>query len=160
MFGGDYPGGQRSFSLPITSWWFSRKLWHILQRLKSLPFHTPEARKRYPFRAEPPCRGHYRGTPPPRMSIPFHFTMEAPGELWKKKNNLRAFSQSCPSILMNFFSEPQTINIDNVTALLHDVCTAIAESVGAVKRSELANHLTMQKWPHVLLGFNLALPTL
>lgn len=46
---------------------------------------------------------------------------------------------------MNFFSEPQTINIDNVTALLHDVCTAIAESVGAVKRSELANHLTMQK---------------
>ena len=78
------------------------------------------------------------------MSIPFHFTTEAPGELWKK-NNLRAFSQSCPSILMNFFSEPQTINIDNVTALLHDVCTAIAESVGAVKRSELANHLTMQK---------------
>ena len=60
---------------------------------------------------------------------------------------------------MNFFSEPQTINIDNVTALLHDVCTAIAESVGAVKRSELANHLTMQKWPHVLLGFNLALIT-
>ena len=160
MFGGDYPGGQRSFSLPIMSWWFSRKLWHILQRLKSLPFHTPEARKRYPFRAESPCRGHYRGTPPPpRMSIPFHFTTEAPGELWKK-NNLRAFSQSCPSILMNFFSEPQTINIDNVTALLHDVCTAIAESVGAVKRSELANHLTMQKWPHVLFGFNLALPTL
>ena len=160
MFGGDYPRGQRSFSLPIMSWWFSRKLWHILQRLKSLPFHTPEARKRYPFRAEPPCRGHYRGTPPPPgWASPFILLRKLPGSSGKK-NNLRAFSQSSPSILMNFFSEPQTINIDNVTALLHDVCTAIAESVGAVKRSELANHLTMQKWPHVLFGFNLALPTL
>ena len=159
MFGGDYPRGQRSFSLPIMSWWFSKKLWHILQRLKSLPFHTPEARKRYPFRAESPCRGHYRGTPPPGWASPFILLRKLPGSSGKK-NNLRAFSQSCPSISMNFFSEPQTINIDNVTALLHDVCTAIAESVGAVKRSELANHLTMQKWPHVLLGFNLALPTL
>ena len=159
MFGGDYPRGQRSFSLPITSWWFSRKLWHILQRLKSLPFHTPEARKRYPFRAEPPCRGHYRGTPPPDEH-PLSFYYGSSRGALEKKNNLRAFSHSSPSILMNFFSEPQTTNIDNVTALLHDVCTAIAESVGAVKRSELANHLTMQKWPHVLFGFNLALPTL
>ena len=60
---------------------------------------------------------------------------------------------------MNFFSEPQTINIDNVTAILHVVCTVMAETVGAVKRSELVNHLTMQKL-HVLFGFNLALPTL
>ena len=61
---------------------------------------------------------------------------------------------------MKFLSEPQTINIDNVTALLHVVCTVMAESVGAVKRSELVNHLTMQKSQHVLFGFNLALPTL
>ena len=46
---------------------------------------------------------------------------------------------------MNFLSEPQTIyNIDNVTALLHVVYTMIAESVGAVKRSELVNYLTIQ----------------
>lgn len=38
---------------------------------------------------------------------------------------------------MNFLSEPQTINIDNVTALLHVVCILMAESVGAVKRSEI-----------------------
>ena len=61
---------------------------------------------------------------------------------------------------MKFLSEPQTINIDNVTALLHVVCTVMAESVGAVKRSELVNHLTMQKSQHALFGFNLALPTL
>lgn len=38
---------------------------------------------------------------------------------------------------MNFFCEPQTINIDNVTATLRVVCTVIAESVGAGKRSEI-----------------------
>ena len=30
---------------------------------KSLPFHIPEAWKRYPFRAEPPRIGHYREYP-------------------------------------------------------------------------------------------------
>ena len=38
---------------------------HILQRVNSLPFHIPEAWKRYPFRAEPPRIGHYREYPPP-----------------------------------------------------------------------------------------------
>ena len=33
---------------------------HILQQVKSLPFYTPEAWKRYPFRVEPPHTGHYR----------------------------------------------------------------------------------------------------
>ena len=37
------------------------------------------------------------------------------------KNKVRAFSQSSTSILMNFLPEPQTINIANVTALLHVV---------------------------------------
>ena len=32
---------------------------YILQLVKSLPFHIPEARKRYLFRAEPSCIGHY-----------------------------------------------------------------------------------------------------
>ena len=38
---------------------------HILQLLKSLPFHVPEAYKRYPFRAEPPRIGHHSEYPPP-----------------------------------------------------------------------------------------------
>ena len=38
----------------------------VLQRVKSLPFHIPEAWKRYPFRAEPPRIGHYREYPLPR----------------------------------------------------------------------------------------------
>ena len=38
---------------------------HILQRVKSLRFHIPEAFKRYPFRVEPPRIGHYWDPPPP-----------------------------------------------------------------------------------------------
>ena len=41
---------------------------HILQLLKSLPFHVPEAYKRYPFRAEPPRIGHHSEYPPPPRS--------------------------------------------------------------------------------------------
>ena len=37
----------------------------MLQLVKSLPFHIPEAWKRYPFRAEPPHTGHYREYPLP-----------------------------------------------------------------------------------------------
>ena len=37
---------------------------YILQRVKSLPFHIPEAWKRYPLRAEPPRMSHYREYPP------------------------------------------------------------------------------------------------
>ena len=37
----------------------------ILQRVKSLSFHMPEAQKRGPFRAGPPRTGHYRQYPPP-----------------------------------------------------------------------------------------------
>ena len=33
---------------------------YFSQQVKSLPFHIPEAWKRYPFRAEPPHIGHYR----------------------------------------------------------------------------------------------------
>jgi len=32
---------------------------HVLQLVKSLPSHRPEACTRYPFQAEPPCIGHY-----------------------------------------------------------------------------------------------------
>ena len=32
---------------------------------RALPFHIPEAWKRYPFWAEPPRMGHYREYPPP-----------------------------------------------------------------------------------------------
>ena len=43
-------------------------LFHILQLGKSLPFQTPEAWRSCPFRAGPPCVGHYmeyRPPPPP-----------------------------------------------------------------------------------------------
>ena len=33
---------------------------------ESLPFHIPKARRRYPFQAEPPRKGHYREYPHPR----------------------------------------------------------------------------------------------
>lgn len=39
-------------------------LFHILKRVKSLPFYIPEAWKRYPFQAEPPHVGHKREYPP------------------------------------------------------------------------------------------------
>ena len=66
-------------------------------------------------------RGKGRGVPPPhpfwRASLSFYY-----GLLRKLgKNKVRAFSQSSTSILMNFLPEPQTINIANVTALLHVV---------------------------------------
>ena len=32
---------------------------HVLQIVKSLPSHRPEACTRYPFQVEPPCIGHY-----------------------------------------------------------------------------------------------------
>ena len=38
----------------------------LVHLVKSLPLHTLEPRKRYPFRAEPPHIGHYRKYPPPR----------------------------------------------------------------------------------------------
>ena len=37
----------------------------VVHLVKSLPLHTLEPRKRYPFRAEPPHIGHYRKYPPP-----------------------------------------------------------------------------------------------
>ena len=40
-----------------TKWQISPPF-HSLQLVKSLPFHVPEAWKRYPFRAEPPRIGH------------------------------------------------------------------------------------------------------
>lgn len=39
---------------------------HTLRLVKSLPFHIPEAGKRYPFLAESSRIGHYRECPPPR----------------------------------------------------------------------------------------------
>ena len=42
---------------------------HILQPVKSPPFHIPEAWKRFPFQAEPPrirhCNGYFPPPPPP-----------------------------------------------------------------------------------------------
>jgi len=37
---------------------------HVLRLVKFLPFHIPEAWKRYPFRADPPCIVLYRDYPP------------------------------------------------------------------------------------------------
>ena len=45
---GPFTGRNDRFPYPYTS------------TTKSLPFHIPEAWKRYPFRAEPPRIGHYR----------------------------------------------------------------------------------------------------
>ena len=50
---------------------FYRRKWQIcvpfgiLQLMKSQPFHIPEALKRYPFKAAPPCIGRYRECPLP-----------------------------------------------------------------------------------------------
>ena len=51
-----------------TSKWKISLPLRTLQVVKSLPFHIPEAWKRYPFLAEPPCMGHYRERPPPPPS--------------------------------------------------------------------------------------------
>ena len=40
--------------------WLIFLTFHILQLVKSLPFHMPGPWKRYPFRAEPPGIGHCR----------------------------------------------------------------------------------------------------
>ena len=48
-------------------------LFYILQLVKSLPFHIPEAWKRYPFRAEPPRIGDHREYPPGLSSL-FHLS--------------------------------------------------------------------------------------
>ena len=47
---------------------FNFLLFFLLQLVNSQPFHTPEACKRYPFRAEPPSRGHHMEYPPPPPS--------------------------------------------------------------------------------------------
>ena len=39
------------------------------KQVKSLPFHTPEALKRYPFRVEPLRIGNYRDYPPRGMTF-------------------------------------------------------------------------------------------
>ena len=41
----------------------------LVHLVKSLPLHTLEPRKRYPFRAEPPHIGHYRKYPPPPLVL-------------------------------------------------------------------------------------------
>ena len=63
---------------------------HILQLASdSLPFHIPEARRRYPFRAKPPRIGVIESTPPsppPRgwsKRLPEPFTIVA---LWGTRN--------------------------------------------------------------------------
>ena len=45
----------------------------ILQLMKSQPFHIAEAWKRYLFRAEPPCIGHYTEYPHPGDNWPDAF---------------------------------------------------------------------------------------
>ena len=44
----------------------------LLYRFNSLPFHIPEARKRYPFLAKPSRIGHYEEYPPPPGTISAH----------------------------------------------------------------------------------------
>ena len=45
--------------------WQFPKSFHMLQLVKSLPFHIPELSKRYPFLAEPSRIVHYMESPPP-----------------------------------------------------------------------------------------------
>ena len=48
-------------SAEIPYWWrVTTQIWVVLLIVKSLPFRTPEAWKRYPVRAEPPGIGHHR----------------------------------------------------------------------------------------------------
>ena len=51
---------------------------HILQQVKSLPFYTPEAWKRYPFRVEPPHTGHYR-------EYPWAFLLNLDLQIWSSR---------------------------------------------------------------------------
>ena len=44
--------------------WQISLTFHILQLVKSLPVHLPEAWEKYHFRAEPPRIGHYKEYPP------------------------------------------------------------------------------------------------
>ena len=54
------------FGLFRKSKWQIFLSFHILLLVKSLPFHTPEVWKGYPFLAEPPRIGHYwEYLPPP-----------------------------------------------------------------------------------------------
>ena len=48
---------------------YTHSPFQILQVVKSLPFHIPEALKRYPVRAEPPLIGHHREFPDPRSNF-------------------------------------------------------------------------------------------
>ena len=52
---------------------------HILQLVKSPPFHKPKGWKRYPFRAEPPHFEHYRKYPPPPAHPPGALLTKPPG---------------------------------------------------------------------------------
>ena len=45
----------------------------LVHLVKSLPLHTLEPRKRYPFRAEPPHIGHYRKYPTPCIEFIYFF---------------------------------------------------------------------------------------
>ena len=62
---------------------------HILQLVKSPPFHIPEAWKRYPFRAKPPRIGLIRSTPShpdiraDLSALPAPFTIAA---VWGTRN--------------------------------------------------------------------------
>ena len=65
----DFRNPQNSSVSPFGS--FHRPKWqislpfYILQQVKSLLFHIPEAWKRYTFRVEPPRKGYHREYPPP-----------------------------------------------------------------------------------------------
>ena len=52
----------------------------LVHLVKSLPLHTLEPRKRYPFRAEPPHIGHYRKYPPPLVLNLYTFINDADDE--------------------------------------------------------------------------------
>ena len=64
--------------------WQISPQFHLPQLAKSLPFHVPEAWKRYPgpFMAEPPRKGHFLG------STPQGFPGESGGSSLKETKNL------------------------------------------------------------------------
>ena len=64
---------------------------HILQQVKSLPFYTPEAWKRYPFRVEPPHTGHYR-------EYPWAFLLNLDLQIWSSRCWARSIQPKFPKI--------------------------------------------------------------
>ena len=77
--------------------------------MKSLPFHIPEAWKRYPFRTEPPNIGHYREYPTAgrKFKRKSKRTCKQRSHVQRKDNEGAFFSLSCAGMEPIYMCEMQ-----------------------------------------------------